>query len=555
MPHRTRHRATLLAVALTLAGATLSFPPAANAIVCASAPAGLIARWPGDGSTAEVAHGRNGTLVDNTTFAAGLVGQAFSFDGSGDTATIPDDPDWTLGTNDFTIDTWVNFTADTGHPMALIASDQGVGVQPKWILWRANGELGFYVNGDTISAAWTPTNGQWYHVAVTRSGTTFTMYIDGASVATSTDTVDITDASGPLTLGSAEGDFWMYGLIDEPEMYQRALSDTEIAAIHTQSSAARCAMTTSSLSMLAAPASAPGGSTISLSGTLALSSGTVTGTPIELTRSVDGAPAQTLTTVLAAADGSFSYDDVPPAGAITYRAIFAGGTDIAAASGWATATVTQQASALTLSASTKRITYGGAVKLTAHLSGGTTNREVTIYAQPKGGAKKILKQGTVDAGGKLAFTTKPTKTTTYSAKYAGELAWKPSASKTIEVGVAARWTGKATGGYATVHGYRLYHYSPTCGNGSPKTCPTALFTLAPNHAGQRVSFEGEFCGGGHCVHDHWTVRLTRKSQASSYIYYGNRSVIGWTLNLRVTFQGDREHKASTSEWIKTRVTA
>ena len=59
------------------------------------------------------------------------------------------------------------------------------------------------------------------------------------------------------------------------------------------------------------------GSTVSLAGTLALSSGTVTGTPIDLFRSVDGAADTSLGTVAAASDGSFTLDDAPPDGEIT----------------------------------------------------------------------------------------------------------------------------------------------------------------------------------------------------------------------------------------------
>ena len=95
------------------------------------------------------------------------------------------------------------------------------------------------------------------------------------------------------------------------------------------------------------------GSTVSLAGTLALSSGTVTGTPIDLFRSVDGAADTSLGTVAAASDGVVRPAPRLTAGwrDTTYRAVYAGATDIAAASGWANTSVKQKQSSVTMAAS------------------------------------------------------------------------------------------------------------------------------------------------------------------------------------------------------------
>jgi hypothetical protein len=123
-----------------VASVFVAAPPATAVVACTSTAAGQLARWPGDNDATEVAHGRDGSLVGDTTFAAGEVNQAFTFDGAGDTVTVPDSPDWTLG-GDFTIDTWVNFASIpvSGH-VVLVAHDQGAGYQPKWILctWTAS---------------------------------------------------------------------------------------------------------------------------------------------------------------------------------------------------------------------------------------------------------------------------------------------------------------------------------------------------------------------------------------------------------------------------------
>ena len=549
-----------MTAALMAVAALVAVPGTATAAVCASTPPGLIARWPGNGTATDVAHGRDGTLVGGTTFVGGEVGQAFSFDGANDTVSVPDNPDWSLQ-GDFTIDTWVNFAALHRTAQALLAQDEGFGNTTKWMFWYTEGgdlafEFGTAGQGfHAASAAWTPILSQWYHVAVTRSGSDFTLYVDGVAVGTGTESTPITDGAAPLSLGWGETDWFFEGLLDEPEIYQRALSGAEIKAIHDAGSIARCAITPSSMTLQAAPAVAAPGSTVSLTGSLALSSGTVTGTPIDLFRSVDGAAETSLGTVAAAPDGSFSLDDAPPNGEITYRAMYAGAPDVAAASGWAHVSVKQKQSSVTIAASDRGVTFGQPIKLKAHLRGGSTNRAVSFFSLPVGGHRQFLRKGIVNGNGDLVVETRPSRNTSYIAAYAGDAAWKSDTSGSVAVTVAGQWSEKAIGGYATARGYRLYHYSSACRRGTSTLCPAAVFTLAPNHAGQRASFFGRYCKAGRCVTDHGSYRFNTRGQVTVHIVYGSPQVIGYVLYLRFTFYGDNDHKRSTSKVVKEKITA
>jgi hypothetical protein len=51
---------------------------------CLQPPAGLVSWWPGDGNANDIQDGNHGTLQNGVTFAPGMVGQAFSFDGVDD---------------------------------------------------------------------------------------------------------------------------------------------------------------------------------------------------------------------------------------------------------------------------------------------------------------------------------------------------------------------------------------------------------------------------------------------------------------------------------------
>ena len=344
------------------------------------------------------------------------------------------------------------------------------------------------------------------------------------------------------------------GLLDEPEIYQRALSTAEIKAIYDQGSAARCAPTSSSLT-LQAPATAIPGSQIQLSGNLSVGGSPASGASIEISRSVDGGVPVALATVPTALDGSYTYDDEPPIGTSTYRASYAGDVGIAAESAWSTVVVTQSKSKLGLMASKSTVTYGDSVTVTAHLTSGSANRTVSIYGTPAGGHKVLLKRGPVNGSGNLSVKTQPAKNTAYTATYTGDASWKGDAAGPVEVKVAARWASRATGGYATVKGVRLYHYTTTCTSKSSKGCPSATFTLDPNHRGHRVYYLARYCRGGKCGSNSGSFRLNRKSTVNIWFYYTNTSVIGTTFSIKFLFKGDDDHARAWSTYVRMRVTA
>jgi RHS repeat-associated protein len=222
-------------------------------LTCVPPPSSMVSWWPGDGNAADLIGANDGALQGNATFAQGVVEQAFSFDGVGlgNFVQVPDSPLWTLGADDFTVDLWVKFNQVKGRD-PFIGHDDGNGSLNKWIFWFDNSGHGisgpalrFHINGpslgpiDPIIAPWTPTTDHWYHVAVTRQGSTYALYIDGGRVATATDSHVIQDAAASLTIGRAEA-YSLNGLVDEVEIFNRTLSAQEIQAIYNAGSAGKC---------------------------------------------------------------------------------------------------------------------------------------------------------------------------------------------------------------------------------------------------------------------------------------------------------------------------
>ncbi len=224
----------------------------ASASACASITPQPISWWPGDGDKDDIIGGHHGT--GSATFDTGKVNQGFNFNGS-TWVDVPDSPAWTLGGHDFTIELWAKLNSLSGLD-PFMAHTNGAGFQNKWIFWynstghdRLQGvpalrfmmydSSGTAAPHDIVVAPWNPTAGQWYHLAVTRSGDTYKLYINGNPVASDTSSSVIPNPSASLTIGRAEA-YKLNGMIDEPAFYSRALTSQEVSQIFNADSTGKC---------------------------------------------------------------------------------------------------------------------------------------------------------------------------------------------------------------------------------------------------------------------------------------------------------------------------
>src|SRR5205085_6828151 len=74
--------------------------------VCTPPPPNMVSWWPGDGNANDIQGSNNGTLQNGATFAAGKVGQAFSFDGFDDYMQASD-TGLPFGSGARTLDFWI----------------------------------------------------------------------------------------------------------------------------------------------------------------------------------------------------------------------------------------------------------------------------------------------------------------------------------------------------------------------------------------------------------------------------------------------------------------
>lgn len=120
--------------------------------------------------------------------------------------TYPAAAAMTLGTSDFTLECWLWLsTSVTGGVLCSSADYQ-------WLLYCNAGALQWYAstNGSTWGIAsgtsiGTPTLNTWAHVAISRSGSTFSLYLNGTRSNTVTSSASIYTAStSGFTVGSPD---------------------------------------------------------------------------------------------------------------------------------------------------------------------------------------------------------------------------------------------------------------------------------------------------------------------------------------------------------------
>ena len=130
------------------------------------------------------------------------------FNGTTSILTIPDSSDFDLGTNDFTVDFWINFE---GLPSSFYSGifgqranwDDQCSIAMQWTDITSNRiNIGLNNYSVNVDHEWTPSLGTWYHIALVRSSDTLYLFIDG-QLGDSWDVtgLDVLDSTELFTIG------------------------------------------------------------------------------------------------------------------------------------------------------------------------------------------------------------------------------------------------------------------------------------------------------------------------------------------------------------------
>jgi hypothetical protein len=182
-------------------------------------------------------NGKTGTITGTATWTAGKVNNALALDGSTSYVSVPSGV--VSGLTNFTVAGWIkptslsnwmrvfDFGSSTTNYMFLTPQSGGG--------WRFAITTAGNGSEQQLNYSTAPSTGVWTHVAVTLSGNTGTLYVNGLQVAQNTSMTLHPSSLGTTTqnyIGKSQfGDPLFNGAVDEFKIYSRALSASEVSAL------------------------------------------------------------------------------------------------------------------------------------------------------------------------------------------------------------------------------------------------------------------------------------------------------------------------------------
>jgi hypothetical protein len=263
------------------------------------------------------------------------------------------------------------------------------------------------------------------------------------------------------------------------------------------------------------------------------------GETVSLYRRFQGGSEVLMGTTTTGASGQFTFQDMPNAlGMWRYRALWGGDDEHYPAynPSLSVNVVPLKTTTLTLTTSRPLVRFGQKATLKVQLGAISKNRNVSIYETPVGGTKRILKTGTLLAGGRLEFGFKPAGHATYEAEWSGDNVHDLTLSKPVQVNVQAVTKVRLLRGTGSDH-KKEYQRG---------VVPRLRARVLPTHRGIQLRLPVE-----KRIHGDWKrVRvLTRETDAAGSVLiklpFTRRDV---RYRIRAEFPDDADHVGSRSAW-------
>lgn len=157
-----------------------------------------------DSSTNNFAITRNGNATQGAFSPHSPAGWSAYFDGASDDLTVASNDAFKLGTGNFTVEMWINPTKFTGAATGTLFN---IGTFATGLFIRITiSNINVYVVNNerlNISRGTIITTNTWYHLALVRNGSTFTLYVNGSSVGTFTDSSSISPTDATIMIAKS----------------------------------------------------------------------------------------------------------------------------------------------------------------------------------------------------------------------------------------------------------------------------------------------------------------------------------------------------------------
>ena len=181
-------------------------------------------------STTKVMTNNGSSIPSNNS---NFYGGSWNFDYSDDYLSTPDSDDYTFGTGDFTMECWFYQTAQSSGTWYSLLQQYGSDYATFfallnnkvycYIYYPTNGITNFQlIDPDTLAP------NEWHHAAVTRSGNTFRLFVNGILKHSLVQNVTIVNSTVNFTIGAdASSAYHFQGQIQDTRVYKGVAKYTE----------------------------------------------------------------------------------------------------------------------------------------------------------------------------------------------------------------------------------------------------------------------------------------------------------------------------------------
>ena len=210
---------------------------------------GLVGHWTFDGPTISgttvkdvSGNGNNGTMVNDPTPVAGVLGQALSFNGTNQYVSVPTNTGIPISNNNYTISLWFREPSIGAVRQGFVGwGDYGQNNEVN-AFRTANsadcpstggaGLVNYWWANDLTVCSGRVTANVWHYAVAEYDGTTRTIYLDGVPIGSDAPIGHNVPYSTNFTIGVDYGGDYNNGSIDDVRIYNRALSAAEVQQLY-----------------------------------------------------------------------------------------------------------------------------------------------------------------------------------------------------------------------------------------------------------------------------------------------------------------------------------
>lgn len=201
------------------------------------------------------------------------------------------------------------------------------------------------------------------------------------------------------------------------------------------------------------------------------------------------------------------------------------------------------------------ITYGKGDTLTAHLGTSSSSRTLQVWRTPVGGSPVLVHTGIAGAKGNISVLVHPGVDSTYTVRWAGD-SGHAAATASVRVNVRLAMHAATHGGYRTLDGIRLYHYTTACASAKHTGCPMFLAWAGPAQRSRaiKVVVQGRTTSGHWVTILHGTTQTGTSGRLLLTVFYSSRALENVPQRVRFSMATSSANLGATSAWVHFRIT-